>query len=311
MPIDILQLCPLMPSLEAELASRYTVHRWFEADDQPAFLKENAANIRGAVTGGHVGIANALADVLPNLEIVAINGVGFDKVDLERARKHGIRVSNTPDVLTADVADLAIGLIIAQARQMALADAHVRTGDWPKAELGLGTRVSGRRTGIFGLGRIGKAIARRLEGFDAEIAYCGRVRQDVPYGYCATLEELARNCDVLIIAAAASAKTYHAVNAGVIDALGPKGVLVNVARGSLVDEKALVTALREGRLGGAALDVFENEPHAPEELFAMKNVVFAPHIGSATHETRKAMADLVLANLAAHFEGETLPTPVV
>ncbi|MGH6761674.1 MAG: 2-hydroxyacid dehydrogenase [Phyllobacterium sp.] len=311
MPTEILQLCPLTPSLEAALSERYKVHRWFEVADQAAFLKASASAVRGVVTGGHIGISDDLADALPKLEIVAINGVGFDKVDLPKARQRGYRVSNTPDVLTADVADLAIGLIIAQARQLNRADAFVRDGAWPKTELGLGTRVAGRRYGIFGLGRIGKAIARRLEGFDGDISYTGRSRQDVGYTYYPDLVELARNCDVLVIAAAASSQTRHAVNDEVLQALGPNGTLVNVARGSLVDEAALVAALREGRIGGAALDVFENEPQVPPELFAMANVVLAPHIGSATHQTRKAMADLVLGNLEAHFSGGTLVTPVV
>lgn len=311
MPIEILQLCPLMPSLESALSKRYTLHRWFEIEDRAAFLNINAKAIRGVVTGGHIGIPNDLADALPALEIVAINGVGFDKVDLAKAKSRGYRVSNTPDVLTADVADLAIGLIIEQARQLNRADALVRDGAWPKGDLGLGTRVTGRRYGIFGLGRIGKAIARRLEGFDADISYTGRSRQDVAYVFQPSLTELAGNCDVLVIAAAASAETRHAVNDKVLDALGPDGILVNIARGSVVDEKALVAALREKRIGGAALDVFENEPHVPPELFAMTNVVLAPHIGSATHQTRKAMADLVLSNLSAHFSGETLLTAVV
>lgn len=310
MSIEILQLCPLTPALEASLSEQYKLHRWFEMADQDGFLSTQADAIKGVVTGGHVGIPNDLADRLPNLEIVSINGVGFDKVDLPKARARGYRVSNTPDVLTADVADTAIGLIIAQARHIARADAHVRKGEWPKAEIGLGTRVTGRRYGIFGLGRIGKAIAKRLEGFDGQISYTGRSKQDVAYTYYPSLLELAQNCDVLVIAAAASAETRHAINEDVLAALGANGVLVNIARGSLVDEVALVKALQAGTLGGAGLDVFENEPTVPAELFEMTNVTLTPHIGSATHQTRKAMADLVLANLAAHFAGKELVTPV-
>ena len=247
----------------------------------------------------------------PNLEIVAINGVGFDKVDLTDAKQRGFRVSNTPDVLTADVADLALGLVLAQARKLPQADQHVRTGQWLKGDMGLSTRVAGRRYGIFGLGRIGQAIAKRLEGFDARISYTARNRRDVAYDYHDSIEALAANCDVLIIAAAATAETRHIVNADVLKALGPQGVLVNVARGSLVDEKALVDILMAGGLKGAALDVFENEPHVPEALFGMRNVVLAPHIGAATHETRLEMGALVLANLDAHFAGKDLLTPVV
>jgi lactate dehydrogenase-like 2-hydroxyacid dehydrogenase len=311
MSINILQLCPLMPSLEAELANRYTVHRYFEMTNQANFLQENADDIRGVVTGGHIGIPTELALQLPQLEIVAINGVGYDKVDLNEAKKRGYRVTNTPDVLTADVADLALGLIIALARQLTIADSHVRTGDWLKGDLGLGRRVTGRRYGIFGLGRIGQAIAKRLEAFDAKIAYSGRRKLDVPYVFHDTITDLAANCDVLIIAAAASGETRHIVNKDVLDALGPKGTLVNIARGSLVDEAALVAALKEGKVAGAALDVFENEPHVPQILFELKNVVLTPHVASATHETRGAMADLVLTNLDAQFTGKPLPAAVV
>jgi lactate dehydrogenase-like 2-hydroxyacid dehydrogenase len=311
MPVNILQLCPLMPSLEEELAKRYTVHRYFETKDQADFLKERASDIRGVVTGGHIGIPTELAIQLPKLEIVAINGVGYDKVDLNEAKKRGYRVANTPDVLTADVADLALGLIIALARQLTIADSHVRSGNWPKGDLGLGYRVTGRRYGIFGLGRIGQAIAKRLEAFDAQISYCGRRKLDVPYVFHDTIVGLAANCDVLIIAAAATAETRHVVSKDVLDALGPKGSLVNIARGSLVDETALVAALGEGKIAGAALDVFEHEPHVPEALFGLRNVVLTPHVASATHETRGAMAALVLANLEAQFTGRPLPAAVI
>lgn len=306
---SILQLCPLMPHLEAALAERFDIHRFFETD--AAVPGEQAASIRGVVTGGHIGIPATLAAQLPALEIVAINGVGFDKVDLGEAKRRGVRVSNTPDVLTEDVADLAIGLVIALLRQLALGDRHVREGRWPAGDLGLGHKVSRRRYGIFGLGRIGLAIARRLEGFDAEIHYASRSARDVAYPRHETPADLAAACDVLIVAAAASAETRHVIDRSVLDALGPKGVLVNVARGSLIDEAALLDALREGRIAGAALDVFADEPHVPEAFFALPNVVLTPHMASATHETRQAMADLVLANLDAHFAGRELPTALV
>jgi len=297
--------------MEQSLNEQYKVHRWFEIADQDAFLNEHGSKIKAVVTGGHIGIPNELADRLPALEIVAINGVGFDKVDLPKARHRGYRVTNTPDVLTTDVADTALGLIIAQARHIAIADAHVRKGNWPKTEIGLGARVSGRRYGVFGLGRIGKAIAKRLEGFEGQISYTGRAKQNVDYDYYASLIELAKNCDVLVVAAAASAETRHAINADVLTALGPDGILINIARGALVDELALVKALQLGMLGGAGLDVFEDEPNVPVELYDMRNVVLTPHIGSATHQTRKAMADLVLANLNAHFSGKDPVTSVV
>ncbi len=308
---DILQIAPLMPAHQSALDARYTVHRLFSAPDKGAMLAQHGAGVRGVVTGGGTGIAPDVAAALPALEIVAINGVGYDKVDLDDARRRGYRVTNTPDVLTDDVADLAIGLAIATMRQMVLGDRHVRAGKWPAGELPLGSKMSGRRYGIFGLGRIGLAIARRLEGFGGSIAYSSRTRRDVPYAYHDSLLALAEASDVLILAVAASAETQAVVDRAVLDALGPQGVLVNIARGSVVDEPAMIAALAEGRLGGAGLDVFADEPRVPEALWAMPNVVLMPHIASATHDTRRAMGDLMLANLDAHFAGAPLPTPVV
>ncbi|QCL96383.1 2-hydroxyacid dehydrogenase [Agrobacterium tumefaciens] len=308
---DLLQTYPLQPHIEAELQKRFRVHRWHEISDKQAFLQAEAASIKAVVTGGHIGLAPDLAACLPALEIVAINGVGFDKVDLDQARARGFRVTNTPDVLTEDVADLAIGLCVMLLRQLVNADHHVRSGAWKRSEMPLGNKASRRRYGIYGLGRIGRAIAVRLEAFDAEISYFSRRKQDVAYGYHSTAASLASACDVLIVTAAATPETRHAINREVLAALGPDGVLVNVARGSLVDEKALVDILLAGGLKGAALDVFENEPHVPEALIGMRNVVLAPHIGAATHETRLQMGALVLANLDAHFAGQDLPTPVV
>jgi lactate dehydrogenase-like 2-hydroxyacid dehydrogenase len=310
MTVEVLQLCPLTPALEAALAERFQVHRWFDTAD--AGLSRNSAvgRIRAVVTGGHIGLPTDLAAMLPALEIVAINGVGFDKVDLSEARRRSYRVTNTPDILTEDVADLAVGLVLTLARRLVEGDRHVRDGRWPAGELGLGRKVSRRRYGILGLGRIGRAIARRLDAFDATIAYTDRARLDVPYPFHVTPVSLAAASDVLIVAASSSAETKRIVDAAVLDALGPDGMLVNVARGSLVDERALVEALLAGRLGGAALDVFEDEPHVPEALFQLPNVVLSPHVASATQETRQEMADLVLANLDAHFAGRVLPSPV-
>ncbi|MCG5234580.1 2-hydroxyacid dehydrogenase [Xanthobacter oligotrophicus] len=308
---EIIQYCPLMPGLEAALAERFTVHRFFEDKDPDGFLTRHAGAIRGFVTGGHLGLPPDLGAKLPALEIVAINGVGFDKVDLVEAKRRGIRVANTPDVLTEDVADLAIGLSIALLRQIVKGDAYVRAGQWLGGDLALGAKVSRRRFGIFGLGRIGRAIARRLEGFDAQIAYSDRVKLDVPYAFEVTPQALAARSDVFVVAAAASAETRNVIDRSVIDAVGPKGILVNVARGSLVDEPALLAALKEGRIGGAALDVFADEPRVPDGFFGLPNVVLTPHMASATGETRQAMADLVLANLVAHFAGEPLPTALV
>ena len=249
---------------------------------------------------------------MPALEIITVNGVGTDAVDLEHAKARGVRVTNTPDVLTDDVADMALALILATLRRICVGDRLVRAGRWGKAAIPLATKFTGKRLGILGLGRIGRAIARRASGFDVAIAYTDqRAFDDVPYRFEPSLVELARDSDILVVAAAGGPASQKLVNAEILDALGPDGILVNVARGSVVDEAALVEALREGRLGGAGLDVFEQEPQVPEALYGMEQVVLQPHQASATHETREAMAEIVLANLAAQFAGKPLPTAVV
>jgi lactate dehydrogenase-like 2-hydroxyacid dehydrogenase len=308
---ELLLLSPVRPALLAALQASYTIHKFYEETDQASFLAAHAGQIEGVVTGGHLGIPPALMAALPALRIVSINGVGFDKVDLEAARARGIRVTNTPDVLTDDVADLAVGLTITLLRCLPHAHAHVIAGKWPKAEMPLARKVSGKRFGIMGLGRIGQAVAKRLAAFDGTIGYTDE--GDRPGGYTRypSLEALAAASDVLVICAAASPATRRLVGRAVFDALGPNGALVNVARGSIVDEPELVLALQEGRLGAAALDVFEDEPNVPSALFAMDNVVLTPHVASATEETRTAMGQLMMDNLAAHFAGRPLPTPVV
>lgn len=311
MTIAILQLCPMMPALEAALRERFTVHCGFDSAARDALTADQTGAIRGVVTGGHIGIPNDLMARLPALDIVAINGVGYDKVDLDFARARGVRVTNTPDVLTDDVADLAIGLSIALLRRIPQADRHVRDGRWLSGDMPLARKMSAQRFGILGLGRIGKAIARRLEGFGMPIAYTDVARQDVAYAFHDSPQALAAHCDVFIVAAAAGPATQGLIGRPVLDAIGPDGVLVNVARGSIVDEAALVAALTEGRLGGAALDVFADEPNVPNALFALPNVVLTPHIASATIDTRQSMATLVLANLDAQFAGRPLPTAVV
>jgi hydroxypyruvate reductase len=224
-----------------------------------------------------------------------------------------VRVTNTPDVLTDDVADMALGLMLATLRRLCVGDRFVRDGRWARKEaLPLATKLTGKRLGILGLGRIGRAIARRAAAFDMVIAYTGRrAHDDVPYRFEPSLAALARDSDILVVAVAGGPDTRGLVDRDVLDALGPAGVLVNIARGTVVDEPALVEALRQGRLGGAGLDVFENEPHVPEALFGLEQVVLQPHQASATHETREAMGRLVLDNLAAHFAGRPLPTAVV
>jgi lactate dehydrogenase-like 2-hydroxyacid dehydrogenase len=307
-----LQMCPFSPYLEAGLVARFEVLRWFELapDAQAAWLRDNAQAVRAVATGGHIGCSSELMNALPQLGIIAINGVGVDKVDLALARARGVRVSTTPGTLTEDVADLAVGLVIGLLRGIPAADAYVRTGDWAtKGDLPLARKVSGRRFGIVGLGQIGAAIAARLAPF-GPVAYTGPARKDVPYAFHADPLSLARESDVLVLACPANAATRHLAGPALLDALGPEGWLVNVSRGAVVDEAALIAALDAGRIAGAALDVFEDEPRVPAALRASGKVVLTPHMASATRETRQAMADLVLANLDAVMAGTAPPTAV-
>lgn len=294
-----------------ELARDYTLWPLWEMQDRAAGLAAVADRVRGIVTTGQSGASAELIDALPKLEIISSYGVGVDAIDRAHAQARGVVVTNTPDVLNDDVADLTIALMLATARRLCEGDRHVRNGQWLKGPLGLGHRVSGKRLGILGLGRIGQAIARRAEGFDMAISYHQRRRNSkVPYRYCEDLVAMARDSDFLVVIVPGGAATRHLVDRPVLDALGPEGILINVARGSVVDEAALVEALADGRLGGAGLDVFETEPTVPEALFGMDNVTLQPHMGSATLETRTAMGRLVIDNLRAHFSGEPLLTPV-
>ena len=310
MSVKLLQLCPVLPSTQKVLDETYSIVRMPSAPDD-AWFAEHAATIEAVVTGGHLGIETSLAERLPKLRIVAINGVGYDRIDLDAMRRLDVRVSNTPDVLTDDVADLAIALMLNAMRGLPAVERHVREGRWPASQPALTRRASGLRYGIVGLGRIGLAIAQRLSGFGGSIAYTGPSRKNSPYEYHADIRSLAAASDVLFLASPASAATRGIVDRPVLDALGPQGVLVNIARGSVVDEPALVEALVERRLGGAGLDVFENEPHVPAALLDLPHVALAPHVGSATVETRQAMGQLMLDNLERFFAGEALLTPVV
>jgi lactate dehydrogenase-like 2-hydroxyacid dehydrogenase len=309
---EILLVEPMMPAIEQALDAAYTVHRLSAAPDRDRLIAEVADRVRAVVTGGGTGVKKAVVEALPNLGIVAINGVGTDAVDLEHARGRRVRVTNTPDVLTDDVADLAIGLMIAASRRMMVGDRFVRAGNWPKGKLPLARKVSGKRLGVLGLGRIGEAIAKRAEAFGMTIAYTNRKpREGVPYRFLASPVDLARESDILVVAASAGADARNMVGRTVLDALGPDGLLVNVARGSVVDEPELLAALTEGRIGGAGLDVFADEPNVPEGFYGLDNVVLQPHQASATVETRMAMGQLVLDNLEAFFAGRPLPTAVV
>ena len=303
--IDVLQLVPLRPEVQKELEARYKLHGKADFD-------KVCGIVRGCVTNGHSGPPPEMIDRMPKLEIIASASVGYDGIPVEYARSKGIPVCNTPEVLNDDVADLAIALMIMTARKLVVTDRYVRSGGWLKnGEHPLANRASGKRVGILGMGRIGREIGKRAEAMKNTVAYHSRNPvKDVPYKHYPDLVELAKNSDFLVIIIPATPQTNKIVNKAVIEALGPTGILVNVARGAVVDEDALVEALVSGKLGGAGMDVFVDEPKVPEALFGMDNVVLQPHVGSATHETRRAMSQLVLDNLDAKFAGKPLLTEI-
>lgn len=310
---SVLQIGPLMPALEAALREQHDVLSAQPVTaEAPLADMADAARVTAMVTSAPVGVPAAWLTQLPALKVVSSFGVGLDQLPLEAARASGLPVGYTPDVLNDCVADLAMGLLIDGARRIAAADRFVRRGDWLNGRYPLTTRVSGKRLGIVGLGRIGQAVARRAAGFDMAIAYTNRrPAEGVAWRHEPSLTALAQWADFLVLTVAGGAGTRHLVNAEVLRALGPTGLLVNVARGSVVDEAALVASLQSGELGGAALDVFDDEPRVPAELLAMENVVLAPHMASGTHDTRQAMADLCLANLRAGLAGESLPAQAI
>lgn len=309
----ILQLGPMKPRLERAMAERFDICRLWEAADRDACLAEIGGTIRGVVTGGGRGVTPALLEALPRLEIIASFGVGYDQIDIDLCRSRGVRVTNTPDVLNDGMAEFTLGLMLALGRKIPQQDQYVRRGDWAaRGAYALTAELTGATCGILGLGRIGKEIARRAQAFKMRVVYHGRTHQVYePYQYYADLEAMARDVDWLVVAAPGSPSTKGIVSRAVLEALGPKGFLVNVARGSLVDEPALLDMLENGGVAGAGLDVFYGEPKIDPRFFALENVVLAPHAGSATHKTRNAMADLVFENLAAHFDGRPLPSAVV
>ncbi len=275
-------------------------------------VSEPSAEVRGAVVcGGPLRIDAAFFDQCPKLEVVASFGVGYDHIDAAEAARRGIVVTHTPDVLTDEVADLALGLLLATVRQLPQVDRYLRAGHWLKGGYPLTATLRGRKVGILGLGRIGKAIAHRLVAFGVDVEYHGRKAQpDVAFKYHPSLVSLAQSCDVLMVVASGGAETRHLVNAEVLQALGPQGILVNVGRGSVVDEQALITALQNKTILSAGLDVFEHEPKVPAELIAMDHVVLLPHVGSASVHTRLAMGQLVVDNLLSWFDGRGSITPV-
>jgi lactate dehydrogenase-like 2-hydroxyacid dehydrogenase len=309
---EIVIVGPMYPACQERLEREFVAHRLWEAPDRAAFLQGVAERVRGVAVYALHGCPGAVIEALPNLEIVACMGIGVDRIDLAVAQARGVRVTNTPDVVTDDTADMALALMLAVERRIAEADRFVRRGDWLNGDLPFGRALRNRKLGIVGLGRIGQAIALRCAAFGMEIAYYGpRRKADAAYRYFADPVALAAWAEILVVAAPGGEATRHLVDRAVIDALGPEGTLINIARGSVVDEAALVEALAAGRLGRAGLDVYASEPRVPEALFAMDNVVLSPHTGSATHDTRRAMGDLTVDNLLAHFAGKKLLTPVV
>lgn len=309
---EVLMLNP-MPKLVVDgLAAGCTLHRLWEASDRDGEIARLAPKIRGIATGGgHAPLNEAIMGKLPALEIVSSFGVGYDHVDAAWAGRNGIVVTHTPDVLNEEVADTAFGLLLNAVRQFPQAERHLRAGKWLEKPYPLTHSLRGRTVGILGLGRIGKAIARRAEAFDLKVVYHGRRKQpDVPYAYFADLTDMARACEILIAIAPGGPETKGIVNAPVLDALGPNGIFVNVARGSVVDEHALIEALQEKRILTAALDVFADEPRVPQALIDMDHVVLLPHVGSASHHTRDAMGQLVVDNLLSFGAGKGPLTPV-
>jgi hydroxypyruvate reductase len=309
---EVIELIDVHPGTTARLDEAYLLHRLWQAPDPKRFLAEVGPRVRAAVTNGIIGMNGGVIAALPALEIIGVFGVGVDAVDLATARARGVRVTNTPDVLTEGVAELGIALLLAVARRIPYNDRYVRAGRWPKeGDPALASSLAGRRLGMVGLGRIGRRVAQLAEAFGMVIGYAGPHRKDdVAWRYYDDLVEMAREVDVLMLTSKGGAETAGLIGREVIEALGPEGWLINIARGSVVDEAALVDALLNGRLGAAGLDVFAREPHVPEALLGLDHVVLQPHQGSASEETRAAMGRLVLENLEAHFAGRPLLTPV-
>lgn len=311
---DILQIGAYPPWDVAPLERAFTLHRYFEARDKTTFVADCADRIRGIATRGDLGANRQLLEALPHLEIVAVYGVGYDAVDLEAARERGVRVTNTPDVLTKDVADLGVAMMLAAARGVLGAESWVRSGAWAaKGMYPLQSRVHGRRAGILGLGRIGFEVAKRCAAFDMDIAYSDLSPREYAseWTFIQDPVALAERSDFLFVTVTGGPATRHLVNTAVLEALGPEGMIINISRASNIDEAALLDALEKGSLGFAALDVFEGEPNLDPRFLELDNVLLQPHHASGTVETRKAMGKLVRENLEAHFAGRDLLTPVI
>ncbi len=312
MKADVVIVTQVLPRTQAILEQEFNLLKLYEAADRVAFLKDAASRVRGLATFGPAGADAKFMDALPKLEIISHFGVGVDSIDLAAAKSRGIIVTNTPDVLNDCVADTAMSLVLNVLRQFPQSEAYLRSGYWAtRGAYPLTTSVGGKTLGVLGLGRIGAAIAQRALAFGMKIRYHNRSKKKVPYAYDADVVSLAKNSDVLLVATPGGAETAKIVNATVLDALGPEGYVVNISRGSTIDEPALLAYLKDGRIAGAGLDVFENEPGINPEFFALQNAVVYPHVASATNETRFAMGMLQVDNLRAHFAGKPVLTRVV
>jgi lactate dehydrogenase-like 2-hydroxyacid dehydrogenase len=312
-PLDVVMPAKGMDLIEDEISARLPLHRLWLEPNPDLWLAEWGPRVRAlAMTGAHAPVDEAYMRRYPKLEIISSFGVGYDNIDAKAAARLGIIVTNTPGVLDDEVADTALGLMIMTVRQLPQAERYLRAGLWSaKGAYPLTPSLRGRTVGILGLGRIGKAIATRVSAFGLDVVYHSRNAQaDVPYHYYPSLVDMAKASDVLIVVAPGGPATRHIINAEVLEALGPEGVLINIARGSLVDEKALIEALRAGKILAAGLDVFENEPSVPQELIALDNAVLLPHVGSASVKTRRAMAECVVSNIFAWADGKPPLTPV-
>jgi lactate dehydrogenase-like 2-hydroxyacid dehydrogenase len=311
---EVLMIEPLMPLIDEGVDRNFTLHRYWQAPDRGALIAGLAPRLRAIVAGGttHQKVGADLMEKLPRLELIASFGVGYDHVDIKWAAQHGIVVTNTPDVLTEEVADTALGLLLCTVRQLSQAERYLRAGRWREGDFPLSRATLRDRTvGIIGLGRIGKAIARRLDGFGVPVVYHGRHPQaGVAYRYYQDLLEMARDVDTLMVVTPGGAGTRTMINAAVLEALGPRGILINMSRGSTVDDAALTDALRTGKILSAGLDVYAHEPNVPAELLAMDHVTLLPHVGSASVHTRSAMGQLVVDNLMAWAAGKPPLTPV-
>lgn len=308
----VLAMTRLLPREMDLLEQEFEVIHLYREADPEATLQHRKNDVQAIVSSPGNPIRRNLIEALPALEIIAQYAVGYDNVDLGAARDRQIKLTNTPDVLTADTADTALALTLAIMRRVVEGDVYIRVGKWLNGPMPLGVSLAGKTAGIVGLGRIGQAIAKRLAAFEMQILYTGRTQKpDMPYQYYDDLATMAAMCDVLVLSCTGGEGTHHLVNAEILDALGPDGFLINISRGSVIDEAALVNALKNRTIRGAGLDVFQNEPFVPEALQSLDNVVLLPHIGSATHETRTVMGKIVVGNLLAHFSGKPLLTEVL